>query len=216
MKTLLALFFTIGSAYAAQVPDYTVKIGLDPASKVPRWLVEGIPPVNFHFNLKAGAKVSVKGKRATFTPVIETESRLGFSSSSMELKEGDSLETAFYLCDQAKTLCVRKTLSLPMRVNSSLTHFESQNPTVKEKPRPKPAQKQKDSHGFFLNDIEGAQSEARRSQKPLLIDFFGIWCPPCNLYSETVFPDPRFQKIAKKFVLLKLDADQEVSFPLKS
>jgi thiol-disulfide isomerase/thioredoxin len=49
-----------------------------------------------------------------------------------------------------------------------------------------------------------------------LIDFYGIWCPPCNLYNETIFNTNEFAEQAKKFVLLKLDADADISWNLKS
>src|SRR5262249_25000606 len=71
-------------------------------------------------------------------------------------------------------------------------------------------------HGFVLNQPDQALALAQREGKPLLIDFFGIWCPPCNRLDEEVFSNPSFQKEAHHFVLLKLDADSDLSWDLKS
>jgi tetratricopeptide (TPR) repeat protein len=57
---------------------------------------------------------------------------------------------------------------------------------------------------------------AKKSGKPLFVDFFGVWCPPCNILDETVFHSPAFLKQAKDMVLLKLDADDKISWDLKS
>lgn len=74
----------------------------------------------------------------------------------------------------------------------------------------------KDHRGFWVNAEEQAIKEATRTKKPLLIDFYGIWCPPCNQLDELVFSTKEFQKAAKKYVLLKMDADKEKSWVLKS
>lgn len=73
----------------------------------------------------------------------------------------------------------------------------------------------KDAQGFW-HDQESAIKQASQTKKPLLIDFYGIWCPPCNQLNELVFSHPEFKKIAKNYVLLKLDADHESSWGLKS
>lgn len=80
----------------------------------------------------------------------------------------------------------------------------------------KPPVSVKDEHGFWVNDEESALKEATKSKKPILIDFYGIWCPPCNQLDELVYSTTEFKKTAKKFVLLKMDADSEKSWLLKS
>lgn len=74
----------------------------------------------------------------------------------------------------------------------------------------------KNAHGFWVNEEEEALKEATKLKKPILIDFFGIWCPPCNQLDELVFSQAEFKQAAKKFVLLKMDADHEKSWVLKS
>lgn len=68
---------------------------------------------------------------------------------------------------------------------------------------------------LFETDIDKAVARAKAQKKPLLIDFYGIWCPPCNELDETVFSTPGFVEKAKRFVLLKVDADAQNSWKLK-
>ncbi|MDE2489627.1 MAG: thioredoxin family protein, partial [Elusimicrobia bacterium] len=70
--------------------------------------------------------------------------------------------------------------------------------------------------GFLDNAPAEALARARRSGKLLLIDFYGIWCPPCNDLDEHAFPTPEFRAAAKGFVLVALDADARSSYAWKS
>lgn len=67
----------------------------------------------------------------------------------------------------------------------------------------------------FLTDSPKALAQAKKEKKPILIDFFGIWCPPCNELDETVFESTGFLQKAKQFVLLKVDADAKTSWAIK-
>ena len=67
----------------------------------------------------------------------------------------------------------------------------------------------------FGTDISKAFITAKKAGKPLLISFYGIWCPPCNELEETVFESPDFPLKAKRFELLKVDADAPTSWKLK-
>ena len=42
-------------------------------------------------------------------------------------------------------------------------------------------------NGFLVNQPEEALRLAQKEKRPLLIDFFGIWCPPCNELDQEVF-----------------------------
>ena len=50
----------------------------------------------------------------------------------------------------------------------------------------------------------------------MVIDFFGIWCPPCNELDEQVFSQKSFAHSSSRFVRLKLDVDSPISWELKS
>lgn len=67
----------------------------------------------------------------------------------------------------------------------------------------------------FHTDPAKAFAEAKKAKLPVLISFYGVWCPPCNQLEETVFESRGFLEKAKGFVLLKLDADAKASWKLK-
>ncbi|NDF15587.1 thioredoxin family protein, partial [bacterium] len=213
---LLCVFLWCSPSLAEdRAPDFEVRVGLETTAKVPRWRVEAVPPAGHHFNLNAPffARVlseQTKGPAGAGVPfpVIEkSQSKIGFASSDTRLSQGQELEVTAFLCDKAKTYCVKKTSRLALRPQGELEGAS------RDKGRPSP---KRDAHGFFVNDPKAAVAEAQKTGKPLLIDFFGIWCPPCNLYSERVFPSAEFKKLRRRFVLLKLDADREESFEWKS
>jgi thiol-disulfide isomerase/thioredoxin len=71
------------------------------------------------------------------------------------------------------------------------------------------------SGSLFETNIDKSLKAAKLNKKPVLIDFYGIWCPPCNELDETVFETSAFLQKAKGFNLLKVDADKTESWNLK-
>lgn len=68
----------------------------------------------------------------------------------------------------------------------------------------------------FETDINKAFQVAQKSHSPLLISFFGVWCPPCNELEEIVFESTKFIEKSKNFTLLKVDADKKESWKIKN
>jgi thioredoxin-related protein len=66
-----------------------------------------------------------------------------------------------------------------------------------------------------MTDVEDAFKDAKKKNRPILIDFYGIWCPPCNQMDETVFSTPTFFQKSRSFTPLKVDADAKTSWQLK-
>lgn len=56
-------------------------------------------------------------------------------------------------------------------------------------------------------DYREALKKATDQKKLVLIYFYGIWCPPCLVMDENVFPNPVFKKASSKFIFLKIDSD---------
>jgi thiol-disulfide isomerase/thioredoxin len=209
--------FFLAPVYAANPPqsiDFQIQLyhGDDHLKNL--WAVEVLPPKYHHFNLQAPR--TAKGGTVTFETIRENRSSILFQSQNEKLTPGSSVEVSAFLCDEAKTYCMRKKMQV--QLDGALAKTVSspfQSKTLLKK-KEKSLLPNTTFDAFIDNDVEKALKEAVQAQKPMLIDFYGIWCPPCNLYNETIFNTKQFSAYSKKFVLLKLDADDERSFELKS
>jgi thiol:disulfide interchange protein DsbD len=57
---------------------------------------------------------------------------------------------------------------------------------------------------------EALLKEARKQQKPVIIDFYATWCSPCRELDEITFHHPELvKKAAKEFVMVKIDLTQK-------
>ncbi len=64
-------------------------------------------------------------------------------------------------------------------------------------------------------EIQAAFDQAAQDQRPLLLDFSAEWCPPCQVLAAEVLHDPDNAADLAGFVVLEVDADDPVSWPLK-
>jgi thiol:disulfide interchange protein DsbD len=58
---------------------------------------------------------------------------------------------------------------------------------------------------------EATFEEARAAGRPILIDFFAVWCAPCRELDRHTYSDPRVLKEMERFTLLKADLTDEES-----
>lgn len=60
---------------------------------------------------------------------------------------------------------------------------------------------------WFSGSVEAAFQAAKQGQKPVLLYWGAVWCPPCNELKSQVFSRPRFQELVKPLVPVYLDGD---------
>ncbi len=109
------------------------------------------------------------------------------------------------VCDDAKTFCRQE------RFTVSVAGSKKAALRAKSAPKPHPF-----AAGFLVNEPGKAVTLARRAHEPIFVHFYGIWCPPCNMLEEDVYPTEEFQKAADGFVTLALDADAKLSWDWKA
>lgn len=57
--------------------------------------------------------------------------------------------------------------------------------------------------------LDDALAQATRENKPLVIEFYAVWCLPCQRMEKETFADARVKALFEKIVLLKIDTDKE-------
>ncbi|MEW6056620.1 MAG: thioredoxin fold domain-containing protein [Bdellovibrionota bacterium] len=231
---MAGMIFFASSAFAASAPDF--KLAVTPqGSKV---LLVATPPAGHHFNVDAPMQLEEGNAKNKLKPSKATEQRIEFLATAGKER---TYKATLYLCDDAKTFCEKHVVTTSSDQTIE-TRTKSGNPTTRsqgvkttpEKPgaskdastsavalhtapaSPQTNAQQLLSHGFLVNQPELALKRARAEKKPMIIDFFGIWCPPCNMLDEEIFGSPEFKKASASFIKLKVDADDPISWPLKS
>lgn len=183
------------------------------------WKVTFTPAVGHHFNPKAPNRLTWAGEDGVFQAgekpeISEREVVFPFKAPRAVKPYNLQVRAKLYICDDAKTFCMPQDLLFTIMPAENKMEKTAIGAAAATPPLNSPSAKP-DEHGFYVNAPDAALREAKAKKRPLLIDFFGIWCPPCNELDALVFRSPEFQAKAKGYVKLKLDADQAVSWPLK-
>lgn len=76
--------------------------------------------------------------------------------------------------------------------------------------RAKPAKKMagKSVSVVWRADYDSAMQEAKRSGKPVFVDFYTDWCGPCKYLDQTTYRDPKFVRFSRDWVMVKLNAEK--------
>jgi thiol-disulfide isomerase/thioredoxin len=168
-----------------------------PASALIDEVIELRPIDGHHFNVEAPQKCGGA------VPLEVLPRRL-----RCQLTKPGTAEVLVSVCDDALTFCRQERFDVKV---AGVAKAARTSP-IKAAPRGgkgAPA-------GFLDNEPARARALARREGRLLFIDFYGIWCPPCNQLEEETYPDPSFQAASADFVKIGLDADARSSFDWKA
>lgn len=181
--------------------------------------VKLVMPAGIHINREAPATLSGAGN-----PV-----GLLADAPAFRLKRKPNPQTRLvakvFFCDDAKTWCKPAQLAFVYQPGVLQPTVQREGAVATSAATPSAGESSahaasglKALHypGAIQDDPVAAFSQAQRENKLVLIDFYGVWCPPCQLLSSQGFTDARVKTLLDKMVVLQLDADKDASWSLKS
>jgi thiol:disulfide interchange protein len=107
--------------------------------------------------------------------------------------------------------CSRNVASAPDTAVASAPASENVTPAPQSK---KPAAP-KATKISWEPSMDAALEKAKKSQKPIMIDFFATWCGPCKMLDEKIYPDAAVVEEAQNFVCVKVDVDKHTDIARK-
>jgi thioredoxin-like negative regulator of GroEL len=61
----------------------------------------------------------------------------------------------------------------------------------------------------WRTNVRAASTAALPANKPMLIEFWAVWCPPCKVMDEQVYTDASVKKAMAKVLPVRIDVDKQ-------
>ena len=65
----------------------------------------------------------------------------------------------------------------------------------------------------WIPTYDKGMKQAKKTGKPVIIDFYTDWCGYCKKLDREVFADAEFKKLAQKFICIKVDCEKDKKTP---
>jgi thiol:disulfide interchange protein len=60
----------------------------------------------------------------------------------------------------------------------------------------------------WLTDLDAALAKSKETGRPVMVDFFATWCPPCKMLDAQTYSDSRVIEASKNWIMVRIDVDK--------
>lgn len=60
----------------------------------------------------------------------------------------------------------------------------------------------------WLTSLEPALAQAKETGRPIMIDFFATWCPPCKMLDAKTYTDAKVVERSREWIMVRIDVDK--------